>query len=89
MIEGRDAGLGVAMSGNTLIRFFTREQEARAVCELSEQFRIHRFRGRIYSVPAAGLNWLEQAGIPYQEATDEEVEAAIGSVRNPAAAAVQ
>ena len=77
------------MSGNTLIKFLTRDQEARAVCELGDRFRVHRFKGRIYSVPSEGMEWLRQAGIPYLEATDEEVEAAVGSVRNPVAAAVQ
>lgn len=40
------------MSGNILIKFLAREQEARAVAELGDRFRIHRFKGRIYSVPS-------------------------------------
>lgn len=62
------------MSGNTLIKFGTREEEAKAVAGLGDRFRVHHFKGRIYSVPSDGLIWLDETGIPYVQATDAEVE---------------
>jgi hypothetical protein len=67
------------------IKFQTRSDEVRGVEELAMNTRITAYRGGVYAVRQTDLQRLEAGAVAYRLATDEEVEAALGSVRHPVA----
>jgi len=65
------------------ISFLTEDDRSRGFYELATRARIGSFPGQIYQVPMEALQLLEDLHISYRRATDEEVKAAHGQVRNP------
>jgi hypothetical protein len=65
------------------IKFATEEDRVRGFYELATRSRVASLPGRIYQVSIDSLRLLENQQIAYRRATDEEVKAAHGQVRNP------
>jgi hypothetical protein len=53
---------------------------------LAKHARVGSLPGQVYQVPIEALSFLESQHIGYRRATDEEVNAANGQIRNPAPA---
>lgn len=68
------------------IKFATEEDRVRGFYELATRARVGSFPDLIYQVPLDSLRILEEQQISYRRATDAEVEAAHGQVRNPSPA---
>jgi hypothetical protein len=64
------------------IRFLTEEDRVRGSYELIRHSRVGSFPGQVYKIPMAALKLLEDLHIDFREATDAEVRAANGQVRN-------
>ena len=65
------------------IKFATEADRVRGFYELAKRTGISSFRGRVYQVPRDALQILEDNGIGYRRATDEEVKEAHDQIRNP------
>ena len=65
------------------IKFLTREDRVRGFYELATRSRVGSLPGEIYQVPLEALKLLEDQGISYRRATDDEVRSAHDQVRNP------
>ena len=68
------------------IRFLTEEDRTRGFYELATRSRVASLPGQVYQVPIESLRLLEDQGIAYRRATDDEVTAAHDQVRNPTTA---
>jgi hypothetical protein len=66
------------------IRFVTDEDRARGFATLAKRGRVTSLPGQVFEVPADGLQLLEYEHVKYRRATDAEVKAVSGQMRNPA-----
>jgi hypothetical protein len=71
------------------IKFANRPDEAQGVDELSKIGRIYGYRGGVWAVSPEHVARLKELELPFRAATEDEVDAALGSVRHPAAAVLQ
>lgn len=65
------------------IKFENRHDEALGVDELSRLARISGYRGGVWGVSGEHLGRLDELKLSYRTATEDEVDAALGSVRHP------
>jgi hypothetical protein len=75
--------------GLVYIKFGERAHAARAIEELSQRTRVDGYRGGIWAVKREFLSRLDELDLPYELASDEEVEAALAAVRHPVASVLQ
>ena len=68
--------------GYTYIVFRNREDRGRALVALARRGRVYSFRGGVYELTPEQLRLVEEMGFSYREATNEEAEAARGSVHD-------
>ena len=68
------------------IKFLNREDAARAIHEITRHGRVSGYQGGVWGVRREQLTTLDEMSVKYQLATEEEVEAAVGSVHHPVAA---
>jgi hypothetical protein len=68
------------------IKFDNQGDEVRGIHELAHLTRVDGYRGDIWRVGAKYLRQLDELGLAYRYATEEEVEAALAAVRHPAPA---
>lgn len=68
------------------IKFNAEADRVRGFHELATHFRVTSLPGHIYAVPLASLDHLDALHISYRRASDEELIAANGQIRNPVAA---
>jgi len=71
------------------IKFDNRPDEAAGVDELSKVTRVYGYRGGVWGVNPAHLARLNELALAYRTATEDEVDAALGSVRHPPAGVLQ
>ena len=67
------------------IRFVTDDDRKRGFATLAKQGRVSSLPAQIFEVPTEGLQLLESAHVRYRRATEAEVKAASGQIRNPGA----
>jgi len=68
------------------IKFLTEADRAKGFFELAKRSHIGSLPGKVYQVPLAALQILDENHIDYRRATDAEVKDAHDQVRNPSAA---
>lgn len=68
------------------IRFLTNEDRVRGFYELATRSRVSSLPSQVYQVPIEALRLLDDQHVAYRRATDTEVKAAHGQVRNSAPA---
>ena len=66
------------------IKFKNREDAARAIHEVTRYGRADGYRGGVWVVHRDQLKLIEDLGIEYLLASEDEIEAARGSIRSPA-----
>jgi hypothetical protein len=77
------------MMRSVYIRFTSKEDRTRGFYALAKNARISSLPGEIYQVPRESLDLLDAERVSYRRATDAEVEAAHGQIRNPSPTVLQ
>ena len=67
------------------IKFATEADRTRGFYELAKRTGISSLRGKIYQISRDALQFLDDNGIAYRRATDEEIKQAHDQIRDPSA----
>jgi hypothetical protein len=85
--EQRAQGASAIVGNNAYVYvvFHSREDRGNALVALAKRGRVYSFRGGVYELSPEQRQLLDELGLSCREATPDEVEAARGSIHDPAA----
>ena len=71
------------------IKFQSKEDQVKGYYQLAVKHRVLSLPNEVYGVTLPGLQFLDELHISYRRATDDEVTASHGQIRNPSPLVLQ